>query len=267
MNWVSLASDTLPRILTVAGFDPTGGAGLLADCATLTQLGAQPCGVVTSVVAQNRFHVGTLGLQHPRHVLAQLESVRAEGPVAAVKIGMLGLAGTVTGLADWLKTLTVSSVLPIVLDPVLHASAGRRLLSRRGILALRETLLPHVTVLTPNLPEAAMLLGISPAQTPKDMREQAQALQALMGPKGWVMLKGGHLAGSISPDILAGPDDGQVYLEGERLKEVPPFLMRGTGCRLSTALAFALAKAPHDVPKAARQAKAFVRRRLAGDSP
>lgn len=243
------------RVLAIAGTDPTGGAGLVADGVTLSALGVQPVIAVTAVVAQNRFRADAPTLQRASCVRAQIEMVLEESAVDAVKIGMLGRASTVADVARFLETRLKD--VPSVLDPVLQTSSGRKLLSRAGHILLKKRLLPCVTVVTPNLGEAALLLGAPLARTLGEMRAQAKALRQKTP---WVLLKGGHLPGRECPDILAGPGGFIEIFQGPRLEGVSPFLMRGTGCRLSSALARFLLE--DDVPEAARKARDFVRRRL-----
>lgn len=241
-------TEAIANILTVAGSDPSGGAGIQADLKTVAASGAYGMAVLTALTAQNTRGVSGVHLVPPAFVAAQMNDVFADVRVDAVKIGMIasaGIAGAVAdALAPWRGT-------PVVLDPVMVAKGGASLLARDAVETLTRRLLPLATVLTPNLPEAAALLGEPEAADRAAMEGQASRLLAL-GPKA-VLLKGGHLPSGESPDVLATPA-GSCWFEGAR---VPTRNTHGTGCSLSSALAAELGKG-RPLADAVAAAKSFV---------
>lgn len=236
----------IPNILSIAGSDPSGGAGVQADIKAISANGGYAMAAITALTAQNTQGVTGVALTDPDMVVAQIAAIRADIRIDAVKIGMLGSAAIVEAVAGALEGLAT----PIVLDPVMVAKGGDRLLEPDAVAALRDRLLPMATVLTPNLPEAADLLQASEADDAAAMTTQAAGLRA-MGPAA-VVLKGGHLAGPDSPDLLA-------TAAGTQRLDAPRHATRnthGTGCTLSSALATHLGHG-HAVPAAARRAKAY----------
>jgi hydroxymethylpyrimidine/phosphomethylpyrimidine kinase len=219
-------------VLVIAGSDSSGGAGLTRDVRTLAQLHTEALCAVTAVTAQSDMQVSAVHLVPPQVVRVQIEAGLSSGRVRAVKIGMLGGADTVAAVA---AGLAAHAVLPVVLDPVLAATSGGTLLDAGGRQALCELLLPKVLLLTPNIPEAAALLGVAPATGIEQLQQQGQALLA----RGLhaVLMKGGHAAGPEATDVLlvrgAPP---QRFSAPRRALD-----RRGTGCVLSTAIAAALA--------------------------
>lgn len=236
----------IPNILSIAGSDPSGGAGIQADIKAISANGGYAMAAITALTAQNTQGVTGVHLVPPGFVAEQVAAIRADIRIHAVKIGMLGAAPVIAAVAEALAGLEA----PIVLDPVMVAKSGDRLLDAAAVDALRA-LLPRASVITPNLPEAADLLGCPEATTPEVMAEQARALLAL-GP-GAVLLKGGHLLGSDCRDLLMGPD-GAHWMPGLRH---PSTKTHGTGCTLSAALATFMG---HGLvlPQAAARAKAYV---------
>ncbi len=220
-------------VLSIAGFDPSGGAGVLADVKTFAANGVDGCAVVTAVTAQNARTVTRVEPVAPDLIRAQLDAVLAERPIAAVKIGMLGTAGVARAVAAVLR----ESMLPnIVVDPVIRASTGAALLDDEGIGVLRAELLPLANGITPNATEAGILLGRAAPATVREMRDTANALRAL-GP-AWVLVTGGHVeAGDDCVDVLCGPGTDREL----RVARVASAGMHGTGCRLSSAIAARLA--------------------------
>jgi hydroxymethylpyrimidine/phosphomethylpyrimidine kinase len=217
-------------VLTVAGSDSGGGAGIQADLRTFAAHGVHGTSAITAVTAQNSVAVLDWVALEPRMVVAQMEAVATDMDVAAVKTGMLATAAIVSAVAEAIARLALPLV---VVDPVMVAKSGDRLLDRDAEAAYRERLLPLATVLTPNLPEAEALLG-HPVRTLAEMREAARALLAL-GPRA-VVVKGGHLEG----------DAVDVFGDAERLEELPaPRIAtantHGTGCTYSAAIAARLA--------------------------
>ena len=219
----------IPNVLTIAGSDPSGGAGIQADLKTFSALGGYGMSVLTGLTAQNTR--GVVGV-HPvpaEFVTRQLDAVFDDIRVDSVKIGMLATAEVVAAVAG---VLAVRRPRFIVLDPVMVAKSGDRLLLADAVASLREVLLPLVDVVTPNLPEAADLLGEPEATDEATMATQAKALAAL-GPA--VLLKGGHLGGAESPDLLLEPDaTAPVRLTAQRIATTSD---HGTGCTLSSAIA------------------------------
>jgi len=214
--------------LTIAGTDPGGGAGIQADLKTFSALGVYGTSVITALVAQNTQGVQSVYRIEPDFVAAQLTSVLSDVRIDSVKIGMLAEGDIVEAVAAGLKSAAVPW---IVLDTVMLAKSGDPLLSSQAVSTLREILLPQVSLITPNLPEAAALLECDPAQTEEEMRQQGRALLAL-GCKA-VLMKGGHLSNEESPDWL--------FTRQQELRFTAPRVAtkhtHGTGCTLSAALA------------------------------
>jgi hydroxymethylpyrimidine/phosphomethylpyrimidine kinase len=234
--------------LTIAGSDPSGGAGIQADLKSFSALGAYGASVICALTAQNTQGVqGILGIP-PEFVRAQLDSVMGDLRVDAVKIGMLGTAATIRAVAAGLRHWRPRN---IVLDPVMVAKSGDRLLEEDAVAALRTELLPLATLVTPNLPEAAVLVGEEPIAERRQMARLGARLQAL-GPMN-VLVKGGHLAGAASPDLLLHGGE-LVWLEGER---VTTEHTHGTGCSLSAAIAALLARG-RPLPAAVHEAKSWL---------
>ncbi|WP_299035528.1 bifunctional hydroxymethylpyrimidine kinase/phosphomethylpyrimidine kinase [uncultured Pseudokineococcus sp.] len=224
--------------LTVAGSDPSGGAGVQADLATFGALSAFGTAVLTALTAQSTAGVAGVHPVPAAFVTQQLEVLLDDVEVDAAKTGMLGSADVVAAVADVLARRP----LPVlVVDPVMVATSGDRLLAEDAVEAVRDQLLPLADLLTPNLPEAAVLLGAAQARDPEEMADQARALLAL-GARG-VLLKGGHAppgpdGGGDVVDVLALPEEGGGaavhHLVGARLRSRAT---HGTGCVLSAACA------------------------------
>ena len=214
--------------LTIAGTDPSGGAGIQADLKTFSALGAYGCSVITALVAQNTRGVQSVYRIDPDFVAAQLDSVFSDVRIDTTKIGMLAEADIVEAVAERLKHYQIKNV---VLDTVMLAKSGDPLLSASAVDTLRKKLLPQVALITPNLPEAAALLDASHAQNEREMKEQGNALLA-MGCSA-VLMKGGHLDDAESPDWLFTRDGAQRFTA----PRVQTKNTHGTGCTLSAALA------------------------------
>ncbi|NGO64820.1 bifunctional hydroxymethylpyrimidine kinase/phosphomethylpyrimidine kinase [Rhizobium daejeonense] len=235
----------IPNVLSIAGSDPSGGAGIQADLKTFSALGVYGMAALTALTAQNTTGVSGVHAVPAEFVADQIRMVFADVRVDAVKIGMIANAGIARAVAGVLED---HPDVPVVLDPVMIAKGGTALLDASAVTALTECLLPLATLLTPNLPEAAALLGVEEALDRATMAEQGAALVAL-GPAA-VLVKGGHLEGPESPDVL-------VAKEGTHWFEAPRFLTKnthGTGCSLSSAVAAGLAKGlpPTDAIAAAK---------------
>jgi len=237
--------DRPPTALSIAGSDPSGGAGVQADLKTFSALEVYGAAAITALTVQNTTGVQAVHPVAPELVAAQVDAVLDDLPIDAVKLGLLGSADTVRAVA---ASLARGAHGPLVLDPVLRASDGTGLLNTAGLVALRETLLPLADVLTPNLPEAAALLAWPADEVRADPERACRALLEL-GPRA-VLLKGGHAGGSQSEDLLW---DGAelVRLSARRIDSRNT---HGTGCVLSSALAAHLARGAslHDAARGAK---------------
>ncbi|OTA16111.1 phosphomethylpyrimidine kinase [Xenorhabdus vietnamensis] len=214
--------------LTIAGTDPSGGAGIQADLKTFSALGAYGAAVITALVAQNTMGVQSVYNLDPLFLAAQLESVLSDVRIDSAKIGMLSNAANIEVVAESLHRYPIPY---IVLDTVMVAKSGDPLLSPEAITAMVEQLLPIVSLITPNLPEAAAILKCDIANTENGMLQQGRALRA-MGCQA-VLLKGGHLNNAESPDWLF-TSEGEWRFTAPRVNTQHT---HGTGCTLSAALA------------------------------
>jgi hydroxymethylpyrimidine/phosphomethylpyrimidine kinase len=250
----------IPKALTIAGVDPSGGAGVLADVKTFSALGAYGTAVIAALTAQNTRSVTGIHGVPPDFVRLQLDTLFDDVQIDAVKIGMLGTAPITRAVADGLAA-PIASGTPrhVVVDPVMIAKSGDRLLSPDASALLVEAILPLATVLTPNLPEAGALLRRSAPESLAEMRRAAEDLRRLLGDAGsrWVLVKGGHLAGA--------PID--VLHDGDRMLELPSPRIEtrhthGTGCTLSAAIAALLPQRAETVA-AIEEAKRYVTQAIA----
>jgi hydroxymethylpyrimidine/phosphomethylpyrimidine kinase len=222
-----------PVALTIAGSDSSGGAGIQADLKTFTVLGVDGASVLTALTAQNTRGVAAILPVPPEFVTQQIDAVATDLRIAAVKTGMLNDRATVLAVAEGVRR---HGLHPLVVDPVMVATSGDMLLQPDAVDAVRRELLPLADIITPNLPEAARLLGQPVAKNVAEMEAQARALLAL-GPKA-VLLKGGHGEGSEAVDILLTRDGSPVRLV---LSRVDTRNTHGTGCTLSAAIVAGLA--------------------------
>lgn len=242
----------IPNTLTIAGLDPSGGAGILADVKAMSALQTFACAVVAALTAQNTRQVTDISPVNPTFVRSQIDTLMSDVRIDAVKIGMLGQApvidATAQALAHWKPP-------HVVLDPVMVAKSGDLLLEQQAVGVLREAMIPQATVLTPNLPEAGVLLSARPVETAKEMRRVAERLRRLMpdDDRRWVLLKGGHLPGDELVDML---HDGDRLIEFQSHR-VPTQHTHGTGCTLSASIAAMLARG-YNVPDATRQAREYL---------
>ena len=218
----------VPRVLSIAGTDPSGGAGIQADLKSIAASGGYGMCVTTSLVAQNTCGVREVFTPPLEFLTAQLAAVFDDVTVDAVKIGMLGDADTIRTVRTWLSEHPVPVV---VLDPVMIASSGDRLLQAEAEQALRD-LVPLVNVITPNIPELAVLCEKEPAQTFDEAHEQAANLAAATGTT--VIVKGGHLCGQDAGNTAVFPDGTCAHVRTPRLESRNT---HGTGCSLSSSLA------------------------------
>lgn len=237
--------------LTIAGSDSGGGAGIQADLKTFAALGVHGTSAITALTAQNTRGVTAVHPVPMKHLRAELDAVFDDFGIAAVKTGMLGDAGTVRCVA---RELERRKPRWLVVDPVMIATSGARLLDRQAVRVLVERLIPLADVLTPNLPEAEALTGIA-IRNARD-GQRAAAILRDFGARA-VLLKGGHGRGREVVDCWFDAR-GSFDMRHRRL----PFAAHGTGCTLSAALATELAKG-RGPRTAARRAVAFVQRALA----
>jgi hydroxymethylpyrimidine/phosphomethylpyrimidine kinase len=248
-------AEHIPKALTIAGVDPSGGAGVLADIKTFSALGAYGTGVIAALTAQNTRSVTGIHGVPPDFVRLQLDTLFDDVQIDAVKIGMLGTSAITRAVADGLAApIAAGALRHVVVDPVMIAKSGDALLSADATSTLIEAILPLATVVTPNLPEAGVLLHRPAPTTLAEMRRAAEDLRRLLSPSGsrWVLVKGGHLSG----------DPIDVLYDGSRMIELPSQRIQtrhthGTGCTLSAAIA-ALLPQRDDVAQAVADAKQYV---------
>ena len=234
--------------LTIAGSDSSGGAGIQADLKTFSAFGVYGASAITALTAQNTRGVAGVEPVAASFVVAQIEAVLADLDVGAIKTGMLANAGIVEAVARCLREATQR---PLVVDPVMVATSGDVLLAADAIEAMKGGLIPLASLITPNLPEGARLLGTTAAADDAEAIEQARALYALGC--GAVLLKGGHGAGETAVDILC---DGAGIERFVRPRIDTPHT-HGTGCTLSAAIAALLAQGVA-LREAVARAKAYV---------
>jgi hydroxymethylpyrimidine/phosphomethylpyrimidine kinase len=234
--------------VTIAGSDSGGGAGIQADLKTFSALGVYGASVIAALTAQNTKGVTAIHDVPAEFVTAQIDAVFSDLAVDAVKIGMLSNPATIKAVASGLDKYKQRK---IVLDPVMVAASGDRLLKAEAIDVLRTLLIPKAMVITPNLPEAAALLDAPMAQTESEMQAQGEKLLAL-GARA-VLMKGGHGDGAESVDLLLRPNS-VARLAAERIDTRNT---HGTGCTLSSAVAAGLAKGM-PLAEAVREAKAYI---------
>lgn len=233
-------------ILTIAGSDPSGGAGIQADIKAISALGGYAAAAITAVTVQNTRGVTAVDCLPAPLVAAQTEAVLDDLHPAAIKIGMTGRADIIRNLASCLRKHPNT---PVVLDPVMLSSSGHPLMESDAVEALCSDLFPHCRLVTPNLHEAAFLLG-SPLHTPQEMEQAAAELYGRYGCA--FLLKGGHLEGDRMTDILF---DGQIHRFSS--PRIDTGNLHGTGCTLSSAIATLLGQG-HTLPEAVCLGKAYM---------
>jgi hydroxymethylpyrimidine/phosphomethylpyrimidine kinase len=236
-----------PRALTIAGSDSGGGAGIQADLKTFSALGVFGMTAITAVTVQNTKGVAGFEELSPTTVADQIRAVAGDIGVDAAKTGMLASAAIVDAVAEAAAEANLPNV---VVDPVFVSKHGHPLLADDAVEALRRSILPLATLVTPNLAEAAGLARIE-VETRDDMRRAAAAILALGA--GAVLVKGGHLEGDRATDLFAD-GEREEWLEADRI-ETPH--THGTGCTLSAAITASLARGA-SLPEAVREGKAFV---------
>lgn len=222
-----------PHVLIVAGSDSSGGAGIVRDVETVSAFGLRCSLAITAVTVQTHQRVERIEQMPPDLVAEQMRAAFAATSIAAVKIGMLGTAATIDTVAS---ALASSLPVPIVLDPVLASTSGRQLLDEDAIDALKRELFPLCTLVTPNLPELALLTGLPVASDEGDVIHQAGKLFDTGAPA--ILVKGGHATGAIATDLLLLPGGSPIRFEASRIAVA----MRGTGCMLASAIAAHLAQ-------------------------
>ncbi len=239
-----------PVVLVIGGSDSSGGAGVTRDVAVLAELGIEAAVAITAVTAQTDQQVSRIQHVAPDIIAEQIRCALAARNIAAIKIGMLGCRASLDAVIA-----SLPADCPLVLDPVLTASSGRALLDADAMACLRSQLMPRATMLTPNIPEAAVLLQCAPAQDDSALLEQARALLQL-GP-GAVLLKGGHATGEESLDLLVTRSGTLERLRAPRIAVT----LRGTGCMLAAAVAAGLAHG-ESLLEVSRRAKNYVHEQL-----
>jgi hydroxymethylpyrimidine/phosphomethylpyrimidine kinase len=239
---------TTPVALTIAGSDSSGGAGIQADLKTFAALGVYGASAITALTAQNTRGVTGIHPVPAEFVTAQIDAVCSDLEVGAVKIGMVAQGATIDAIAAGLKRWSLRQV---VLDPVMVATSGDRLLIAEAVAALRAKLFPLASVVTPNLPEAAALLDAPIATSEDEIAAQGRRLLAFGCPA--VLIKGGHGQGAESIDYLIRAE-GTIALPAPRLATQNT---HGTGCSLSSAIAAGLARG-EALELAVRNAKAWI---------
>lgn len=258
----------IPNCLSIAGLDPSGGAGILADLKTFSALGAYGCAALTALTAQNTHGVADVWPMTPAQLRSMLNTLWDDVRIDAVKIGMIATAGLIETTATCLIERQPKHV---VLDPVMIAKSGDALLAPNALQSLREMLLPLAHVITPNLPEAAALLDESLADSLRQMQRVAERLHNQLARQAtderWVYLKGGHLPDHEDAIDLLFNGDRMITLRAPRIATKHT---HGTGCTLSAAIAACLSvqitelQSSHtnllgnDIPTAAQRAKDYV---------
>lgn len=244
----------IPIALTIAGSDSSGGAGIQADLKTFTAFGVYGASVITALTAQNTRGVTAVEVATPAFVAAQMRAVLSDLAVGAAKTGMLASKALVEAIAAELAQSAPS--LPLVVDPVMVATSGDRLIDDDAVEAVRRLIFPRAMLITPNLPEAARLLGTHAARNEAEAADQLERL-AELGAKS-VLLKGGHGEGGEAVDLL--------WHEGRTTRLASPRIAtrntHGTGCTLSAAIAALLATGA-DLATAVARAKTYVHRAIA----
>ncbi|WP_157019528.1 bifunctional hydroxymethylpyrimidine kinase/phosphomethylpyrimidine kinase [Mesorhizobium xinjiangense] len=247
---MAMIEDT--HVLVVAGSDSSGGAGIARDIETIAAFGLRACLSVTALTVQTHERIERIELAPPDLVTAQMRAALGANRIGAVKIGMLGSGGTVKAVA---ATLAEHPHIPVVLDPVLAATSGRPLLPERDIVLMRQRLMPLCTLVTPNLPELALLTG---SAIPSDRADvEAQARRLLETGCVGVLVKGGHADDAEAADLLVRPGRPAQWFKAPRVASG----LRGTGCMLASAIAAGLADGA-SLEDGVRQAKAHVLQRL-----
>lgn len=241
------------RTLTIAGVDPSGGAGVLADIKTMSALGTYACGVIAALTAQSTQGVTGVMPVPPDFIRLQLKTLFNDVKIDAIKLGMLGESPVIEAVAE--ELMAYDGHRHCILDPVMVAKGGDQLLPHASIPTLIEALIPQTTMITPNLPEAAILASQSVPETTKQMYQLAEKLHKLFKQtdERWVLLKGGHLPHNELVDLLFNGDQ-MIELPNQRIDTKNT---HGTGCTYSAAIC-ALATRDDDIVSATKDAKAYL---------
>ncbi|GEK66179.1 hydroxymethylpyrimidine/phosphomethylpyrimidine kinase [Leuconostoc mesenteroides subsp. sake] len=237
-----------PQVLTIAGMDSSGGAGVSADLKTFAAQGVYGANVIVALTAQNTMGVQQVSMTSPSMIHAQLKSVADDLKISAVKSGMLGDVPTVEAVAEFLQQADLGNY---VLDPVMVAKGGAHLLSDEAIVAIKSSLIPLATLITPNMPEAEVLSG-SNITNHEDVMQSASKIQQL-GVEN-VLLKGGHASGKDVYDYILLADGSHFWLKSSRVDTIRT---HGTGDTISAAITARLALGD-DMKTAIIRAKAYV---------
>lgn len=243
---------TIKNTLSIAGVDPSGGAGILADVKAMSALGTYATAVIAALTAQNTQSVTGILPISPDFIGLQMDTLFSDVRIDGVKIGMLGHEPVITMVADKLEKYQPPF---IVLDPVMVAKSGDLLLEEKAVSALINALISQAHMITPNLPEAGVILQRIAPESVKEMYRFAEALHRLMNDRQehWVLLKGGHLPGNETVDLLFNGDK-MIELNHPRIHTKNT---HGTGCSLSSAIC-ALQARLQNIPQATEQAIDFV---------
>jgi hydroxymethylpyrimidine/phosphomethylpyrimidine kinase len=248
-------------LLTIAGFDPSSGAGITADLKVFAAHGAYGLACPTAWTVQSTQGVRRIAAVDPTLIRETLDCLSGDIAIVGVKIGMLADAAVLLAVLEWLRGFRIAAPdAPVVLDPVLRSSSGYPLLGDDALPLLRDELLPLLSVVTPNLAEAAVLAGrqLDSAASPASIEAAARAILTRMGRAGAVIVTGGHLRapdGRSTPnDLLLGPGDRPTWIAGEWVETSST---HGTGCAFSSALLARLAQGA-SYAAAAREAKRYV---------
>lgn len=233
MTMENSAPQSLGRVLSIAGLDPSGGAGLLADIKTISALGGYACGITTALTVQNTLGVSSVEPVDATLVTAQIKAVLDDMDIAAIKVGMLANDKIIAVVCDQLIAHPDKYIM--VVDPVFKSSSGATLLNENGVEILSKRLLPLTTLLTPNIAEAEVLSGMA-VKTKDHMLDAAKKLMD-MGAKN-VLVTGGHLSGNEAIDVLLTPQGSHIF----SCEMLDASNTHGTGCALSSAIATLLAQ-------------------------
>jgi len=241
------------RVLIIAGSDSSGGAGIQADIKTVTMLGGYAMTAITAITAQNTLGVQAVSSLSAALVDQQITACLDDIGADSIKTGMIGSVDMVMGVAN--RLARQASDLPLIVDPVMVASSGDRLVDEAALHAIRDALIPQAALVTPNLPEASLLTGLT-IKTPEDQTEAGQILLEMGA--GGALIKGGHLEGDLLTDVLVTPQGVSLY-PSNRLKTTST---HGTGCTLASAIATGLAHG-QTLEEATRSAHAYLYQAIA----
>ncbi|MBU2899298.1 bifunctional hydroxymethylpyrimidine kinase/phosphomethylpyrimidine kinase [Vibrio hepatarius] len=248
-------SITYPVVLTIAGSDSSGGAGIQADIKAMSATGTYPCSVITAITSQNTLGVTAVHSIPLKHIASQIDAVLSDLNVVAVKVGMLVDDQVIRLVADKLRQYRPKN---LVLDPVMVSTSGQRLLEHSAVMTLKEELIPMMDLITPNLPEGAALIG---SQDPKDNNQMENMVEPLRGlGSEMVLLKGGHMdSDQNSCSDLLILSDSVEWLHSRRYSTRNT---HGTGCTLSAAITSYLAQG-YKLHKAVYLGKQYVSKTIA----